>query len=97
MIGSVPTYRAVTSAWATSSSLGSWMRMVNDGIGEPRTLLAMATTTLESTPPLMYDTTGTSARSRRFTLASSTSSNSSVSVFASAEYSCPESGKSSCQ
>ena len=41
----------------------------------------MATTTLESTPPLMYDTTGTSARSRRFTLASSTSSNSSVSVF----------------
>ena len=43
------------------------MRMVNVGIGEPRTWLAMATTTLESTPPLMYDTTGTSARSRRFT------------------------------
>ena len=72
--------------------------MVNVGIGEPRTLLAMATTMLESTPPLMYDTTGTSARSRRFTAASSTSSNSSVSVFGlRPESSCPASGKSSRQ
>ena len=74
------------------------MLMVNDGIGEPRTLLDMATTTLESTPPLMYDTTGTSARSRRFTASSSTASNSSASAFGLlAEYSWPQSGKSSRQ
>ncbi len=45
------------------------MRMVNVGIGLPRTWLARATTMLESTPPLRYDTTGTSARSRRSTAA----------------------------
>ncbi len=39
----------------------------------------MATTMLESTPPLMYDTTGTSARSRRFTASSKSASNSSES------------------
>ncbi len=79
-IGSAPMCLATMAASFVSSSFGALMRMVKHGIGEPRTLLAIATTMLESTPPERYDTTGTSARSRRSTEASSSRSNSSTSV-----------------
>lgn len=71
--------------------------MVNVGIGVPRVLQAIATTTLESMPPLRYETTGTSARSRFSTDCIITSSKRSTSFGRGLRSSWPRSGKSTVQ
>ena len=53
-------------AWSRRAC-GSMIWMVKVGIGVPRIFAAIATTRLESMPPVRYETTGTSARSRRST------------------------------
>jgi hypothetical protein len=72
--------------------------MVKARGGTPRCRLAIASTMLESSPPDRYDTTGTSARSRRSTACSKRCSSSSTSFVGDSEpSSLPESGKLICQ